>query len=70
MNRGFGNLIEQCDIGVIEAAKFTATNAAAAMGMSEDIGSIEPGKWADITVLDADYNCVATFVAGRKLYGV
>ena len=69
MNQAFGNLVDVCGIDPVMAARFTATNPARAIGMDQEIGSIEPGKWADLTVLDASSNCVATFVNGVKVYG-
>ncbi|MDH3230151.1 MAG: amidohydrolase family protein [Alphaproteobacteria bacterium] len=44
------------DLGMtpMEAIMTTTRNAAEALGMEEDIGTIEPGKFADILVVDGD----------------
>ena len=68
MNRVFGNLIEHCGIDPVIAAKYTATNAARIIGIEKETGSIEPGKCADIAVLDKDYQCIATFIDGKMVY--
>ena len=68
MNRIFANLVEQCRVDLIHAARFTSTNAARAMGLAREVGSIEVGKKANLAVLDKDYNCVATYVDGREIY--
>jgi imidazolonepropionase-like amidohydrolase len=38
----------------IEALKAATINGAELMGRSKDIGSIEPGKYADIVAVDGD----------------
>jgi len=68
MNRAFGNLVEKCSISLTDAARFTSTNAAMAMGIGSETGSVEVGKRADLAVLDSDYNCVATFLSGELVY--
>ncbi len=68
-------------MGFTPAEAFTAAtlNGAAAMGLAGSIGSLEPGKYADLTVFDvSDYReipyylgvnlCLATIKAGRVIY--
>ncbi len=68
MNQAFANLIRHCGINPVSAAKFTATNAARVLRIDKEIGSIEPGKCADLAVLNSDYHCIATFVNGALVY--
>ena len=68
MNRAFRNLVEVAGLDPALAARFTATNPARAMGISDDVGSIEPGKRADMAVLDENYDCIATFVGGELIH--
>ena len=70
LSRAFGNLVEQCDVNLADAARFTATNPARAIGVGDRTGSIEPGKQADLAVLDDQYNCIATFIDGRPVHGI
>ena len=69
MDKAFANLVQQCDVDLISAAKFTSSNAARVVGIDEATGSIEPGKRADIAVLDSDFRCIATFANGEMVYG-
>ncbi len=68
MNRAFGNLVDHCDIDLLTAAKYTSTNAAGALGLADELGSIEPGRRACLAVLDVDHECLATFVDGKLVY--
>ena len=69
MNRAFANLVEQCGFDPVTASWFTSTNPAAALGLQRELGSIQVGRWANLAVLDSDYNCVATFMEGQLLHG-
>ncbi len=69
MNRAFANLVERCNLDLVTASRFTSTNAARALGISDRLGSIEVGKCANLAVLDSDYHCMACFVEGRLVYG-
>ena len=55
--------------------------AAAFVGEQDKLGSLEPGKLADLVILDGDYmtvpepdiselNVVLTFVGGKKAYSL
>ena len=68
MNRAFGNLVGHCGIDPTTAAKYTSTNAARALGLAHELGSIAPGRRACLAVLDADHQCLATFVDGILVY--
>ncbi|MCK5737785.1 amidohydrolase family protein, partial [bacterium] len=68
MNRAFANLVDICGIKPMLAAKYTATNAARVLGIDLETGSIAEGKRADLAILDADYQCLATLVNGKFVY--
>ena len=68
MNDAFGNLVKACHIDLITAAKYTATNPAAALRRGKELGSVTPGKTADLAVLDGELRCVATFLEGRLVF--
>ena len=69
MDRVFANLVEHCGVDLVCAAKFTSTNSSRAMGIDDEVGSLEVGKAANLTVLDESYQCVATFVDGHRVHG-
>ncbi len=68
-------LLHSAGIPALEVLKIATSNGAAALGLEDEIGSIEPGKVADLIVLAADptKNLHATraishlFVGGRFL---
>ena len=63
------------------ALRMITWNAARFIGEEEDLGSLEPGKWADLVVLNGDFLAVPdneldslhidlTYVAGKLAYDV
>lgn len=68
MNKAFKNLTEATGLDPTLIARFTAANPARALGIDAELGSIQPGKRADLAVLDRDYNCIATFINGQLIH--
>ena len=50
------------------AIDFASINAATRLSLDKEMGSIEKGKLADLTVLDKDLNVVMVFVNGKLKY--
>ena len=67
MNKAFHNLVSRCRISPLLAARYTSANAARVLGL-DDTGELVAGKRADITVLDKDGGCLATFIDGNLAY--
>ncbi|HID10300.1 MAG TPA: N-acetylglucosamine-6-phosphate deacetylase [Candidatus Latescibacteria bacterium] len=65
MERGVKNLAELCGFSLHVASRMASLNPARVLGMEKEIGSIEPGKLADIAVLDHEYRVVMTLVGGE-----
>lgn len=51
-----------------EAVLAATLNPAWAIGRVEDLGSINPGKWADFLVLDENYARQAVYMGGVQVY--
>ena len=62
-----------------QAIRFYTSNNARVLGCEDKLGSLEPGKWADLVVLDTDLLTCApskftrtrvrrTYVAGKLVY--
>lgn len=49
------------------AIKATSINPAKAIGVDDKYGSIEPGKFADMLLIDKDFNLLSVFKGGRKV---
>lgn len=64
MDGAFRMLVTVMRLALPDAALMCATTPAAAVGMRE-IGSIAPGKWADLAVLDRDLQVRQTYLTGE-----
>ncbi|MBR3847867.1 MAG: amidohydrolase family protein, partial [Oscillospiraceae bacterium] len=68
INRAFGNVVETLGVSVEDAMLGVTKNPAEALGMYDEIGSIDVGKRAHFTVLDDKFNVVMTIVNGNVVY--
>jgi len=68
MNRAFANLVEVCGFDVVAASRYTSANAARLLGLDREMGTIEPGRKANLAILNERYECEATFIDGKELY--
>jgi cytosine/adenosine deaminase-related metal-dependent hydrolase len=74
---------ELANLGAEDALALCTLRGAAALGLAEEIGSLEPGKWGDCAVLRSSdvhvepvqqvldsrpENVIATYVGGRDVY--
>jgi N-acetylglucosamine-6-phosphate deacetylase len=53
---------------LVEAVRMATLTPARIAGRDGDIGSIAPGKWADLLILDANLNVRQVFLAGQPVY--
>lgn len=63
---GMRVMVERAGVTIGEAAQMAATNPAAVLGLA-DRGRIEPGRRADLIVLDRERRLKAVFIGGRQL---
>jgi len=68
MNRAVKNMIEKVGINIKESVKMASLNSARLLGLDKDRGSLIPGKRADITILDDNFNVVHTIKKGSVIY--
>jgi len=66
LNRAVANIIQWTGLSVPRAVRMASLNPACVLGISEDVGSIEVGKLANLAVFDRDFNAVATILRGRE----
>ncbi len=52
--RDFAILVDQLDVQPLEAIRTATMNAAELIGVEDQIGSLEPGKWADIIAVSGN----------------
>jgi N-acetylglucosamine-6-phosphate deacetylase len=65
INIALKNIVEVTGLPLEQCVKTTSWNQARNLGLS-NLGRLEPGYIADITVLDDDFNVKAVFIDGRK----
>lgn len=64
---GVKNLVK-LGIPLEDVSKMASLSPAKSLGLDSDIGSIAVGKYADLVVLDDDFNVEYTFVNGKCVY--
>jgi N-acetylglucosamine-6-phosphate deacetylase len=68
MEKALRNVIQATGIPLREAWKMSSLNAARAIGLSAQKGSIETGKDADLVLMDDDYQVLMTLVEGEIVF--
>ncbi len=68
MAEAFNNVHQFPGVTLDEASRMTATTPAAIIGMSGEIGRLEVGMRADVTILDHDGSVWMTIVGGKIAY--
>ena len=65
---GIGNLVEKLKVPMEECCKFFCYNPIRKYSDPNKKGSLKPGKDADFVVISDDYQAIATYSEGRKIY--
>lgn len=60
------NVVKNVNASIGDIVKMAAENPAKYIGVDKYKGSIEPGKDADLIVIDADWNLIDTYVRGVR----
>ena len=65
MDVAFRNIIEHAGASVREAFIMASSNPARAIGMYDELGSIEIGKRADLVIMSDDYSLKKVIIGGE-----
>lgn len=68
LNHAVRNVLAHTDLPVNVVFKMASLNPAAAIGVSDRIGSLDAGKDADIIIVDDEINLKRTIKKGRTIY--
>jgi N-acetylglucosamine-6-phosphate deacetylase len=68
MNRALKRLAEYAHLPVQEAVRWGSINPAATLGIDGETGSIGVGKYADLVLMDDDFEVRTTLLRGRTVF--
>ncbi|MBL7007062.1 MAG: N-acetylglucosamine-6-phosphate deacetylase [Spirochaetia bacterium] len=68
MNVALGRLAEYAEITQHDAIKWGSCNPAVTLGIEQETGSLKVGKFADIAVIDEDFNVTMTLLQGKIVF--
>ena len=68
MNRAVKNMIDWTGISVNQAVNMASLNPARVLGLEDEIGSIGASKYANLTILDRNFNVLGTILRGEFVF--
>jgi N-acetylglucosamine-6-phosphate deacetylase len=68
MNRCVGNMVRSVGCSLGKAVRMASLNPAVVVGVDDHKGSLEPGKDADLVVVDEEVEVYMTMVKGQEVY--
>ena len=68
LNEGIKNFMDNSDVDICEAISLVSINPARELGLDKVKGSLEAGKYADIVILDSNFNVQQTIVEGNTVF--
>jgi len=68
LNEGIKNFMDNSDVDICEAISLVSINPARELGLDKVKGSLEVGKYADIVILDSNFNVQQTIVEGNTVF--
>jgi N-acetylglucosamine-6-phosphate deacetylase len=68
LDHGLRLIVEKAGIPLADAVRMATLTPASIAGAASSKGSLEPGKDADLGVLDADLTVYAAYVGGREVF--
>jgi N-acetylglucosamine-6-phosphate deacetylase len=70
LNKGIKNFMDNTGMELCEVVKLASLNPAKELGIQEEAGSLELGKYADIVILDENFNVLQTLVEGKTVFKI
>jgi N-acetylglucosamine-6-phosphate deacetylase len=67
LNKAVKNVLEWTDLSINQVVQMASLNPARVLGLDKDMGSIEKGKCANLTVYDKDFQIKQTYVYGKPV---
>jgi N-acetylglucosamine-6-phosphate deacetylase len=68
LDRMIGNVVRHAGVPVHDAVRMASLTPAAVIGLQAEIGSIEPGKRADICIMDSGFRVRRTIAGGQTIF--
>lgn len=68
LNQAVKNMIDWTGISISQAVNMASLNPAAVLELEGEIGSIQQGKTANISVIDQKFEVIETILRGRSVY--
>jgi N-acetylglucosamine-6-phosphate deacetylase len=68
MNTALRRLAEYAELSNYDAVKWGSINPAITLGIQEQTGSLKVGKYADINIMDNDFNITLTLLQGKIVF--
>ena len=70
LNKGIKNFMDNSGMDICDAIGLVSINPARELGLDKIKGSLEKGKFADIVILDEEFNIKQTIVEGKTFYKI
>jgi N-acetylglucosamine-6-phosphate deacetylase len=68
LDKAIKNMVTLIGVPLESAVKMATINPAKAVGLDNERGSLETGKWADVVFMSEDFRVELTMVEGRTVY--
>jgi N-acetylglucosamine-6-phosphate deacetylase len=68
LNHGLRNVRQWTGLSIHQVVRMASLTPAESVGLGHLLGSLEKGKLANVAVFDRDFETVATYLRGKKVY--
>ncbi len=67
LNRALRNVLLWTGLSISQAIRMVSLTPARVLGFDHEVGSIQPGKYANLAIFDKDFNVIDTIMRGRSI---